>query len=92
MLVTHQWTFLVNIGYIVHTFLILPNSSFCMNEPLKGTDCIQKRFDGILILPDKLSSIYELSTALFAAVTGETAIFLTFQRHLLLAENECAFQ
>ncbi len=25
-MVTHQWTFLVNIGYI-HTFLILPNSS-----------------------------------------------------------------
>ncbi len=35
--------------------------------------------------------MYELSAALFTAVTGETAIFLTFQKHLLLAENECAF-
>ncbi len=46
-------TFLVNIGYI-HTFLILLNSSFHLNEPLKGTDCIQKSFDGILIWPDKV--------------------------------------
>ncbi len=59
-LVTHQWTFLVNIGYI-HTFLILTNSSFYMNEPLKGTDCIQKSFDGIFILPDKVSfMVYSL--------------------------------
>ncbi len=60
-----------------------------MNEPLKGTNCLQKSFDGIFILPD-LSIIYELSAALFTAVIGETAIFLTFQKHLLLAENECA--
>ncbi len=57
MLVTHQWTFLVNIGYI-HTFLILTNSSFFKNEPLKGTECLQKSFDGIFILPDKASKIY----------------------------------
>ncbi len=31
-----------------------------MNEPLKGTDCLQKSLDGNLILPDK---------ALFTAVT-----------------------
>ncbi len=54
MLVTPQWTFLVNIDYIFHTFLLLPNSSFYMNEPLKETDCLQKSFDGIFILPDKL--------------------------------------
>ncbi len=35
--------------------------------------------------------MYELSAALFTAVTGGTAIFLTFQKHLLLADNECAF-
>ncbi len=28
---------------------------------------------------------------LFTAVTEETTIFLTSQKHLLLAENECAF-
>ncbi len=50
MLVTHQWTFLINIGYIFHTFLIIPNSSFYMNKPLKRTDCL----DGIFILPDKV--------------------------------------
>ncbi len=54
MLLTRQWTFLVNIGYIFHTFLVLPNLSFDINEPLKGTDCIQKSFDVILILPDKV--------------------------------------
>ena len=32
-----------------------------------------------------------MSTALFTAVIGETTIFLTFQKHLLLVENECAF-
>ncbi len=53
-LVTHQWTFLINIGYIFHTFLILTNLSFYMNEPLKGTDSLQKSFDGIFILPDKV--------------------------------------
>ncbi len=47
MLLTRQWTFLVNIGYIFHTFLVLPNLSFDINEPLKGTDCIQKSFDVI---------------------------------------------
>ncbi len=52
-LVTHQWTFLVNIGYIFHTFLILTNSSFYMNEPWK-TDCLQKSFDGNFIWPDKV--------------------------------------
>ncbi len=31
------------------------NSSFYKNEPLKGTDFLQKSFDGIFILPDKLS-------------------------------------
>ncbi len=41
-------------GYIFHTFLILFNSIFYMNEPLKGTDCIQKSFDGIFILSDKV--------------------------------------
>ncbi len=51
---THQWTYLVNIGYIINTFLILTNSSFYMNESLKGTNCIQKSFDGISILPDKV--------------------------------------
>ncbi len=70
-----------------HNFLILANSSFYMNEPSKGTDCLQKSFDGIFILSDKV----ELSADLFTAVTGETAIFLMFQKHLLLAENECAF-
>ncbi len=25
-----------------------------INEPLKGTDCLQKSFDGIFILPDKV--------------------------------------
>ncbi len=34
---------------------LLANSSFYMNEPLKGTDCLQKSFDGIFILPDKVS-------------------------------------
>ncbi len=59
-LVTHQWTFLVNLGYI-HTFLILTNSSFYTNEPLKETDCIQKSFDCIFILPDKVSfMVYSL--------------------------------
>ncbi len=53
MLVTQQWTFLVNIGYI-HTFLILTDSSFYKNAPLKGTNCLQKNFDGIFILPDKV--------------------------------------
>ncbi len=53
MLVT-QWTFLINIGYILHAFLILTNSSFYMNEPLKGTDCLQKSLDGVSILPDKV--------------------------------------
>ncbi len=53
MLVTHQCTFIVNIGYI-HTFVILANSSFYKNEPLKATDCIQKSLDGIFMLPDKL--------------------------------------
>ncbi len=61
-----------------------------MNDPLKGTNCLQKSLDGISILPDKVS-VYELSAALFTAVTGETAIFLMFQKRLLLAENECAF-
>ncbi len=28
---------------------------------------------------------------MFTAVTGKTSIFLTFQKHFLLAENECAF-
>ncbi len=32
-----------------------------------------------------------MSAALFTAVTGETTIFFMFQKHLLLAENECAF-
>ncbi len=58
-LVTYKWTFLVNIGYIfLNTFLIFANSSFYMKEPLKGivfSDCLQKNFDGILILPDKVS-------------------------------------
>ncbi len=27
---------------------------------------------------------------MFTAVTGETAIFMMLQKHLLLAENECA--
>ncbi len=51
---THQWTFLVNIGYIFHNFLILTNSSLHMIEPLKGTHCIQKSLDGISTLPDKV--------------------------------------
>ncbi len=46
--------FLVKIGYILHTFLILTNSSFYMNEPLKGTNCLQKSLDGIFMLPDKV--------------------------------------
>ncbi len=50
---SHQWTFLVNTDYIFHTFLILANSNFYMIKSLKGTDCIQKSFDCILILPDK---------------------------------------
>ncbi len=54
MLVTHQWTFLVNIGYILHTFIILTHLSFYKNESLKGTDCLQKSFDGIFIVPDKV--------------------------------------
>ncbi len=53
-LVTHLWTFLINIGYILHTFLILTNSNLYMNEPLKGTDCLQKSFDAIFMLPDKV--------------------------------------
>ncbi len=53
-LVTHQWTFLINIGYIFHNFLILTNSSLHMNEPLKGTDCFHKSLDGISTLPDKV--------------------------------------
>ncbi len=58
-----------NIGYIFfHTFIILTSSSFYMNQPLKGNDCLQKRFDGIFILPDKVL-YYELGTALFTAVT-----------------------
>ncbi len=86
---SHQWTFLVNTDYIFHTFLILANSNFYMIKSLKGTDCIQKSFDCILILPDKVP---KLSAALFTVVTKETAKFLMFQKHLLLAENECAFQ
>ncbi len=39
-----------------------------MNQPLKGNDCLQKRFDGIFILPDKVL-YYELGTALFTAIT-----------------------
>ncbi len=39
----------------IHTFLILTNSSFYKNEPLKGTDCFKKSFDGIFIWPDKVS-------------------------------------
>ncbi len=35
-------------------FLILNNLRFYMNEPLKGTDCLQKSLDGIFILPDKV--------------------------------------
>ncbi len=53
MLVTR--TLLVNIGYIFSHFLILADSSFYMNEPLKGTDCLQKSFDGIFIWLDKVS-------------------------------------
>ncbi len=37
-----------------HTFLILTSSSFYLNEPLKGTDCLQKSFNGIFMLPDKV--------------------------------------
>ncbi len=83
--VTHQWTFLINIGYFFHTFLILANSSLYMNEPLKGTDCLQKSFDDILILPEKVSFMSRAPLCL------QTAIFLTFQNHLLLAENGSAF-
>ncbi len=79
-------SFLVN---IFHTFLILANSGFYINEHLKWTDCLQKCFDGIFILPDKVS--FELSTALFSAVTRATAIFMTFQKYLLLAENAILF-
>ncbi len=88
MLVTHWWTFLVNIGYIFHTFVILANSSFYMNEPLKGTDCIQKSFNGIFMLPDKLSF---MSWALLCLqpLPGEP---LYFWRSKLLAENECIFK
>ncbi len=50
----YQRTFLINIGYILHTFLTLTNSSFYMNEPLKGTDCLQKSIDGIFMLPDQV--------------------------------------
>ncbi len=53
MLETHQWTFLINMGYI-HTFLILSNSSCYTKEALKGTDYLQKSLDGILIWPDKV--------------------------------------
>ncbi len=38
----------------IMTFLILANSSFYMNEPLKGTNCLQKSLNGIFILPDKV--------------------------------------
>ncbi len=39
----------------------------------------------------KITIIYNLNAPLFTAVTGRTSIFLMFQKHLLLAENECTF-
>ncbi len=54
MLVTHEWTCLINIDYIFLTFLILTHLSFYKNELQKGTDCLQKSFDGIFISPDKV--------------------------------------
>ncbi len=51
----YQWTFLVSVGHIFRTFVILFIFIFIyMNGPLKGTNCIQKSFDGIFILPDKV--------------------------------------
>ncbi len=89
-LVTHQWTFLINIGYI-HTFLILTNSSFYITEPPKGTDYLQKSLDGIFILPDKVSFMSWALLCLHPLPGKPLATFLMFQKHLLLAENECAF-
>lgn len=60
-----------------------------MKHSLKGTDCLQKSLGGILILSDKVA--FMSSAALFTAVAGETAVFLMFQKRLLLAENQCAF-
>ncbi len=53
MLVTHQWTFLVNIGYIFHVSHS-HQFKFLYEWTSEGNDCIQKSFDGIFILPDKV--------------------------------------
>ncbi len=48
----YQKTFLANIGFIFsHSHFF----KFYMKEPMKGTDCLQKSFDGVFILPDRVS-------------------------------------
>ncbi len=51
------------LGYIFSHFLILADSSFYMNETLKGTDCLQKSFDGIFIWLDKVSRRREVKNS-----------------------------
>ncbi len=60
---------------------------FYMNVSLKGTNCLQKCFDGIFILSD-----CSMSAALLCVqpLPGKP-LFLPLQKHLLLAENDFAF-
>ncbi len=56
----------------------------CTSE---GSDCLQKRFDGILfssslrVIPRSVLNLLNLNTALFTEVTGNRCIQLFYKRH-----------
>ncbi len=60
-----------------------------MNVSLKGTDCLQKRFDDIFILSDKVA--FMSGAALFTAVTGETACSTALKAPPAGRESVCIF-
>ncbi len=60
-----------------------------MNVSLKGTECLQKSFDGIFILSDKAAFMRE--TVLCVQPLPGKLMFLPPQKRLLLAENKLTF-
>uniref|UniRef100_A0A673M773 Arf-GAP with GTPase, ANK repeat and PH domain-containing protein 1-like n=1 Tax=Sinocyclocheilus rhinocerous TaxID=307959 RepID=A0A673M773_9TELE len=62
---------------------------FYMNVSLKGIDCLQKSFDGIFILSDKVA--FMSGAALITAVTREPANFITLKAPPAGRQSVCIF-
>ncbi len=60
-----------------------------VNGSLKGTDSLEKRFDGIFILSDKVAFVS--AVLLCVQLLPWKPLFQPLQKRLLLAENQFAF-